>query len=156
MQEEVNQRTVALSIKAAKLTSKVLALAILKSKNKVKAAIQKAQIPQGRQTVKQLGRHYGDTKSMQYVGAPRNFDRIAKEFNVNYAFYKTDPGHYLLFFKAKQEDEITAAFSKYAKKTLGRTKEKPSIVGQLRKYKELSKSRQPERQRVKRAVREER
>ena len=34
---------------------------------------------------------------MKYVGAPKDFDRIAKEFHVDYAFHKTGPGHYLLF-----------------------------------------------------------
>lgn len=155
MQEEVNQRTVALSIKATKLTGKVLAKAFQKwlaHHKKTKAA---RRTPHGRQRVKQLGLHYGDTKSLPYVGAPRNFDRIAKEFDINYAFHKTEPGRYLLFFKARQEDEITAAFAKYTKKTLHRTKEKPSILRQLHKDKELVKARQTERQRVKKAVREE-
>ena len=46
---------------------------------------------------------------MPYVGAPKDFDRIAKEFHVDYAFHKVSPGHYLLFFKANQADAITAA-----------------------------------------------
>ena len=47
---------------------------------------------------------------MPYVGAPKDFDRIAKEYHVDYAFDKVSPGHYLLFFKATQADAITAAF----------------------------------------------
>lgn len=156
MQEEINQRTVALSIKATKLTGKVLAKVFQKwlvHYKKVKAA---RRTPHGRQTVKQLGLHYGDTKSLPYVGAPRNFDRIAKEFDIHYAFHKTEPGRYLLFFKSRQEDEITAAFAKYTKKTLHRTKGQPSILRQLRKDKGPVKARQPERQRTREAVKEER
>ena len=42
--------------------------------------------------------HYGGKSAMPYVGAPKDFDRIAKEFHVDYAFHKVSPGHYLLFF----------------------------------------------------------
>ena len=69
--------------------------------------------PQGRQSVKKLMNHYGGKSTMPYVGAPKDFDRIAKEFHVDYAFHKVSPGHYLLFFKANQADAITAAFQKY-------------------------------------------
>ena len=52
-------------------------------------------------------------------GSPKDFDRIAKEFHVDYAFHKTSPGHYLLFFKADQADTIQAAFGKYTEKGHG-------------------------------------
>ena len=73
---------------------------------------------------------------MQYVGAPKDFDRIAKEFHVDYAFHKVSPGHYLLFFKANQADAITAAFQKYSTKVLNKDQDKTSILGQLRKLTE--------------------
>ena len=52
MQEEVNQKTVALSIRAAKLSGKVLASAFQKVLGDVKKHHQKALTPQGRQSVK--------------------------------------------------------------------------------------------------------
>ena len=110
MQEEVNQKTVALSIKTAKLTGKVLAAALGKVVRALQKHHRKALTPQGRQSVKKLMNHYGGKNAMQYVGAPKDFDRIAKEFHVDYAFHKVSPGHYLLFFKANQADAITAAF----------------------------------------------
>ena len=64
---------------------------------------------------------------MPYVGAPKDFDRIAKEFHVDYAFHKVSPGHYLLFFKANQADAITAAFQKYSAKVLNKEQDKASI-----------------------------
>ena len=71
---------------------------------------------------------------MPYVGAPKDFDRIAKEFHVDYAFHKVSPGHYLLFFKANQADVITAAFQKYSAKVLNKEQDKASILGQLRNF----------------------
>ena len=58
MQEEVNQKTVALSIRAAKLSGKVLASAFQKVLGDVKKHHQKALTPQGRQSVKKLMNHY--------------------------------------------------------------------------------------------------
>ena len=165
MQEEVNQKTVALSIKTAKLTGKVLAAAL----GKVVRALQKhhrkaltplqkhhrkALTPQGRQSVKKLMNHYGGKNAMQYVGAPKDFDRIAKEFHVDYAFHKVSPGHYLLFFKANQADAITAAFQKYSTKVLNKDQDKTSILGQLRKLTEQIRTKPKEKQRTREAVKD--
>lgn len=125
MQDEVNQKTVALSIRATKLTGRVLASAIWKILEEGKKRHQKALTPQGRQSVKKLMNHYGAKNSMPLVGAPRQFDRIAKEFHVDYAFHKVSPGHYLLFFKAGQADAMTAAFQKYSDKVLNKGKDNP-------------------------------
>lgn len=156
MQEEVNQKTVALSIRAAKLSGKILASAFQKVLGDVKKHHQKAMTPQGRQSVKKLMNHYGGKSAMKYVGAPKDFDRIAKEFHVDYAFHKTSPGHYLLFFKADQADAITAAFSKYTEKVMGRKQDKPSILGQLRQFVEQIAERPKQKERAREAVKEER
>ena len=114
------------------------------------------QTPHGRQSVKKLMNHYGTKSAMTLVGAPKDFDRIAKEFHVDYAFHKTSPGHYLLFFKADQADAITAAFSKYTEKVMGRSQEKPSILGQLRQFVEQIAARPKQKERAREAVKEER
>ena len=154
MQEEVNQKTVALSIRAAKLSGKVLAAALGKIIQAEKKHHQKALTPKGRQSVKKLMNHYSGKSAMPYVGAPKDFDRIAKEFHVDYAFHKVSPGHYLLFFKANQADAVTAAFQKYSDKVLGRKKDKASILGQLRKFTEAVKDRPKEKQRTREAVKD--
>ena len=154
MQEEVNQKTVALSIRTTKLTGKVLAAALGKVVRALQKHHQKALTPQGRQSVKKLMNHYGGKNAMQYVGAPKDFDRIAKEFHVDYAFHKTGPGHYLLFFKADQADAIQAAFGKYTEKVMGRSQDRPSILGQLRKFTEQIRTQAKEKQRTREAVKD--
>ena len=52
MQEEVNQKTVALSIRTTKLTGKVLAAALGKVAQALQKHHRKALTPQGRQSVK--------------------------------------------------------------------------------------------------------
>lgn len=126
MQEYVEERTVAISVKAGKLSGRALAAACKKVLAEMKKHHEAAKRPHGRQSVKKLMNHYGTKSAMTLVGAPRDFDRIAKEFHVDYAFHKTSPGHYLLFFKADQADAITAAFSKYTEKVMGRSQERPS------------------------------
>ena len=127
MQEEVNQKTVALSIRTTKLTGKVLAAALGKVARALQKHHRKALTPQGRQSVKKLMNHYGGKSTMPYVGAPKDFDRIAKEFHVDYAFHKVSPGHYLLFFKANQADAITAAFQKYSAKVLNKEQDEVDL-----------------------------
>lgn len=102
MQEYVEERTIAISVKAAKLSGKVLAAACKKVFAEIAKQQEAAKRPKGRQSVRKLMNHHGGKNAMKYVGAPKDFDRIAKEFHVDYAFHKTGPGHYLLFFKADQ------------------------------------------------------
>ena len=51
-----------------------------------------ARTPHGRQSVKKLMNHYGAKNAIKLVGAPKDFDRIAREYHVDYAFHKTGPG----------------------------------------------------------------
>ena len=62
MQEEVNQKTVALSIRTTKLTGKVLAAALGKVARALQKHHRKALTPQGRQSVKKLMNHYKECK----------------------------------------------------------------------------------------------
>lgn len=154
MQEYVEERTVAISVKAAKLSGRALAAACKKVLAEMKKHHEAAKRPHGRQSVKKLMNHYGGKNAMQYVGAPKDFDRIAKEFHVDYAFHKVSPGHYLLFFKANQADAITAAFQKYSAKVLNKEQDKASILGQLRKFTEQIRTQAKEKQRTREAVKD--
>ena len=59
--------------------------------------------------------HRASTNSLNLSGDTKLFDRVARKYNVDYAFHKTGPDKYLLFFKAGQADAITAAFSRLYK-----------------------------------------
>ena len=154
MQEYVEERTIAISVKAAKLSGKVLAAACKKVFAEIAKQQEAAKRPKGRQSVRKLMNHHGGKSAMKYVGAPKDFVRIAKEFHVDYAFHKTGPGHYLLFFKADQADAIQAAFGKYTEKVMGRSQDRPSILGQLRKFTEQIRTQAKEKQRTREAVKD--
>ena len=109
----------------------------------------KAQKPHGRQSVKKLMAHGENVKL---------FDRMARRFNVDYAFYKTGPDKYLLFFKAGQADAITACFERYSRRLLEQSKSsRIPIREQLKKAAEQLVKEPPKTQeRTKGVVREER
>ena len=119
--EDVSRRTIAVSIKATKLTGRVLAQACLAVGRKIKKTYRARQTPHGKQTVRQLMGHGAATNSIE-VESPKDFDRVARKWNVDYAFYKTGPDKYLLFFKSGQADAITACFSEYSRRVMKRSK----------------------------------
>ena len=155
--EDVSRRTIAVSIKATKLTGRVLAQACLAVGRKIKKAHRARQTPHGKQTVRQLMGHGAATNSIE-VESPKDFDRVARRWNVDYAFYQVAPDKHLLFFKAGQADAITACFSEYSKRLLKRTKSTKAPIRQQLKEAAAELARQPSRQkeRAKEAVHEDR
>ena len=85
--EDVSRRTIAVSIKATKLTGRVLAQACLAVGRKIKKMYRARQTPHGKQTVRQLMGHGGHHQQHRGGVAQRMFDRVARHWNVDYAFY---------------------------------------------------------------------
>lgn len=153
----MSRRTIAVYAKAGKLTLRGLAHILRAAERKIQKAHQNHQAPHGRQTVRQLMAH-GEATSSIPVDAPALFDRVARKWKVDYAFYEQEPGKYLLFFKSRQADAITACMSDYSRQVLGKEKSRRvPILEQLRKA-QAHVRQQPrrEQERVKEAAREER
>ena len=137
MQEEVEHRAVTLMISAAKLTGRELKAAISKYLASRKAHKQnKAEVkPSGRQTVKQLvGQNQGVSNIEVTESNIKGFDRVARKYGVDYAIKKDKSGEipkYLVFFKARDADALTAAFTEYSGKK-AKNKDKPSVIKMLR------------------------
>lgn len=142
MQEEVEQRTVTLAISTSKMTANVLKSAISKylayRKEKAKQGPVK---PCGKQSVKQLvGQDQGVTNIEITDKNIKDFERIARKYGIDFALKKDKTGDipkYLVFFKARDADALTAAFKEYTAKT-DRKKERPSVLKKLRKFKEVA------------------
>ena len=109
------------------------------------------QTPHGRQSVKKLMGHGTATNSIELSGDTKSFDRVARKWNVDYAFYKTGSDNYLLFFKAGQADAMTACFSEYSRKVLNKSKSsRIPIREQLKQAADqLAKEKPRKRERVK-------
>jgi len=148
MQEEVESRTVTLAINTTKMTANVLKSAISKylayyKEKKLETARAGPVKPCGKQSVKQLvGQDQGVANIEITDKNIRDFDRVARKYGVDYALKKDRSGEipkYLVFFKARDGDALTAAFKEYTAKT-ERKKERPSVLKLLRKLKEQAKT----------------
>ena len=104
---------------------------------------QEHKIPHGKQTVKQLVGQGAGVKNIEVTDKNiKSFERVARKYGVDYALKKDmESGKYLVFFKARDEDALNAAFSEYAAKTIKRDKSRPSIAKQLEHFKEIIKNR---------------
>lgn len=145
-------------MKASKLTAQGLAYALAAVGRKIAKKHRKAQTPHGKQSVKRLMAHGAAANSIELTGDTRLFDRVARKWNVDYAFYKTGPGKYLLFFKSGQADAMTACFSEYSRKVLNKTEsQRIPIRDQLKRASEqLTHDKAHKRERVKEAAHENR
>ena len=141
-------------MKASKLTARSLAYALRAVGRKVAKARREAQTPHGKQTVKKLMAHGTSTNSLELSGDTKLFDRVARKWNVDYAFYKTGPDKYLLFFKTGQADAMTACFSEYSRKVLDKSKSRRvPIREQLKRAADqLAKDKPRQKERVKEAT----
>lgn len=144
MQEEVENKTVALAINTAKLTARELKAAILKflaaQKNKSRDA---PEIPHGKQSVKELSKQNQGLSNIEVTDKNiKSFEQVAKKYGVDFAIKKDKsitPPKYLVFFKGRDADAITAAFTEFTAKTV-RKAERPSVLAQLKKFTELVKN----------------
>ena len=105
-------------MKASKLTARSLAYVVQGIGRKIAKHNRARQTPHGKQSVRKLMAHGASASSIELSGDTKLFDRVARKWNVDYAFYKTGPDKYLLFFKSGQADAMTACFSEYSRKPL--------------------------------------
>ncbi|MBQ8512303.1 MAG: PcfB family protein [Clostridia bacterium] len=151
MQEEIESRTVALTVSTAKLTGRIFKAAICKylehRKNKQRDG---PVIPHGKQSVKQLiGQNQGVSTIESNDPHIRNFEKIARKYGVDYAIKKVKTEgkpKYVIFFKARDADALTQAFTEYTRKSAEREK-KPSVRKLLQNL--IAKSKNKERERTK-------
>lgn len=139
IQEEVDQKTIALSIKAGKLTGRVLAKALRAVLRKMK---QHRNAPHhGKQTVRQLARQNAGLQNIELSDANiKSFERTARKYGVDFALKRDSkvPPRWLVFFKARDTDALTAAFTEYSRITLKRSR-RPSMLETMRGFKERMK-----------------
>ena len=144
MQEEIETRTVALAISTSKLTGRVLQAAVRKLLAEMKKSRDSPpKIPHGKQTVKQLVKQGVGVSNLEITNSNiKSFERFARKYGVDYALKKDATGDkpkYLVFFKARDTDALTAAFTEFSAKIVKR-ETRPSLLAQLAKFKELVKA----------------
>ncbi len=138
MQEEIEQRTISITVQSAKLTGRVLKSAIAATLQKMEQNRLNPKV--GNNSLKRLMGRDGGANTIEVTGRIRSFERYARKHQVRYHIEKdvgSDPPKWTIYFKANQADALTAAFKEYTRKDLAR-EERPSLLTQLRKFKELA------------------
>ena len=152
MQEELEQKSVAISIKAGKLTANLLKKAVEKALAEMEKSQKNPKIYKGKQSVKHLVRQGAGVSNIEITdGNIKSFERVARKYGVDFALKKDTSGEiprYLVFFKGRDADVITAAFREFSAKNLEKEK-KPSIRKELEQAKQQSKAQHRQREKVK-------
>jgi DNA mismatch repair ATPase MutL len=78
LQEQIEREAVAITLKASKLTAKALAFALKKIGQRIKIRHQKAQTPQGKQSIKKLMNHNVPTNTIPIEGDKGLFEQVAR------------------------------------------------------------------------------
>lgn len=128
MHEEVNDKTISLCIKGGKISASILKASLTKllsamekqkQQSKQRQAAQKAAPVQkrGKQSLKSLMSQGSQLTNIEITDNNiKSFDRVARKYGIDYSLKKdrsTEPPRYLVFFRAKDVDVMTAAFKEY-------------------------------------------
>ena len=150
MQDEINEKTVALYIKTGKLTAEMLQKAMKALLAKGKQQIGKQ--PHGKQTLRQLMKQNTGVSNIEITdGNIKAFESTAKKYGIDYALKKDtteQPPRYLVFFKGRDADVLTAAFKEFSAKKLTQ-EQKPSIRKALAAFRDKAKQLNASRPKVK-------
>ena len=152
MQEETNEKTIALYIKTGKLTAQQLQKAMKALLAQMKKQHDKQKIPHGKQTLKQLMKQNAGVSNIEITKDNiKAFESTAKKYGIDFALKKDvteSPPRYLVFFKARDADALTAAFKEFSAKKLSR-EQKPSIRKALAVFRDKAKQLNANREKVK-------
>lgn len=150
MQDEINEKVVALSVKGAKLTAEMLQKAIKAMLAQAKKQQEKQ--PHGKQTLKQLAKQNAGLSNIEITeGNIKAFEQTAKKYGIDFALKKDSteiPPRYLVFFKGRDADALTAAFKEFSAKKLTQ-EQNPSIRKLIVSLKEKAAALNAQRDKVK-------
>ena len=155
MQEQNNEKIVALSFRSAKVTSDVLVKILKKflalQKNR------KPKIVRVKQSLKKLI-HGNENASVTNIDINdkniKAFEKTARKYGIDYSLKKdksTDPPQYTIYFRAKDSEIMTKAFKDFLNSHSEKKEKKPSI---LKRLNNLVKIKNKERKREKTKVKE--
>ena len=152
LQEEITQKTLALCVEASKMTAQLLQQAMKNVLADMEKHKKNPQLRHGKQTLRQLMKHNTGVSNIEITDQNiRAFSATAKKYGIDFALKKDTSGdipRYLVFFKGRDADVITAAFREFSAKNLEKEK-KPSIRKELDQAKQQAKAQHRQREKVK-------
>jgi len=98
----------------------------------------------GKQSLKSLTKQGASLADIEISGENvGTFKKTARKYNVDFALKcdkSENPPKWVVFFKAKDDKALEAAFNEYSRLTLKHKEVKPSMLAKLRVFKELAKN----------------
>ena len=128
MQEAIEQKTVLLIENCTKLTAEALERAIRQYLSQTEPTTKppdtvQPQIYRGKQTLRQLSSQNAGLSNIEITNENiKAFSRVAKKYHVDYALKKVKTAEhprYLVFFKSRDADAMTAAFQEFTARRMG-------------------------------------
>lgn len=169
MQDEVNEKTIALCITGGKITVQLLKQAMnhfLNSMEKQKIHRERRHDKKevadknyrGKQSMKQLAKQNVQLSNIEITDQNiKAFERVAKRYGIDFSLKRdntTSPPRYFVFFKARDVDVMETAFREFTGKTVKKEK-KPSVREKLKeKIVSINKNKHRERQRTRQRQKE--
>ena len=154
MQDEVNTKVVAIMIKGGKISAEVLEKALKKFVEEIEKAQKTASQPKtyrGKQSIKHLMSQNAAISNIEVTdGNIKCFQRTANKYGIDYALKKDtteEPPRYIVFFKGRDVDVMTAAFKEFSAKTV--KQKQPSIRHKLDHEKAQSRAQHREKAKAK-------
>ena len=141
MQSHTNDRCVAISVKAAKLTARLMAQAMRAFRDKSRKA--GAAGVHGEQSLKSLTKSGASIENVEIPAESdiNSFKKTARKYNIDFALKKdtsTDPPNWMIFFKSKDAKSMDAAFKEFSKNVLDKAPAVP-IAKELERFKDIAK-----------------
>ncbi len=144
MQEEVNERTIALAVRTGRMTTdmlkRMLAAFVREQhyRRKYGRPQQKSAVrDHGKQSLKKLMKDGSQLSNIEITESNiKSFDRVARKYSIDYSLKKDVSGEmprYIVFFRAKDIDVMTAAFREYTGLTMTREERRQSVTQRLEK-----------------------
>ena len=132
----------ALAINGTKLTGRMFKAAVSQYLAHRRAAKGSKVVPHGKQTVKQLiGQNQGVSNFELTDPSIKDLERVARKYGVDYAIKRdntSDPPRFLIFFKSRDADALTAAMQEYAGRKVKKA-QRPSVLQKLAQFKDMVK-----------------
>ena len=145
MQDEINEKVVALVVNNAKMGASELRRALEKYLQDQKAKGKTEDVTKhGKQSVAELMEQNTGLSNIEITdGNIKDFEKTARKYNIDFALKKDStlqPPKYIVFFKARDVDVMTEAFKDYTKVNLRKSEVKQSIRKKLSKAMEAVKA----------------
>ena len=144
MQEEVNDKTIALCVRTTRMTAGVLRSALMmllrEKYYRSRYGANRKQEPDitvhGKKSMKQLMDEGCELTNIEITDNNiKSFEKVARTYSVDYSLKKDssmDPPRYMVFFRARDVDVMTAAFREYTGISMSK-EEKKSVTQTLQK-----------------------